>query len=110
MGYGKFHAMQMLDIDAWSRRVRGIVGLDEMHNAVRAFERNVHWAVQNEGRIRQPSRSKVSQDWVRVCLCLCKLAGTLQGRLFRAADTALQTQSYLGASSLRGKRLKVKRA
>ena len=53
--------MQMLDIDAWSRRVRGIVGLDEMHNAVRAFERNVHWAVQNEGRIRQPSRSKVSE-------------------------------------------------
>ena len=57
-----FCAMQMLDIDAWSRRVQGTVGLDEMHNAVRAFERNVHWAVQNEGRIRQPSRSKVSQD------------------------------------------------
>ena len=57
-----FYGMQMLDIDAWSRRVQGIVGLDEMHNAVRAFERNVHWAVQNEGRIRQPSRSKVSWD------------------------------------------------
>ena len=60
--------MQMLDIDAWSRRVQGIVGLDEMHNAVRAFERNVHWAVQNEGRIRQPSRSKVSKDLVRVLI------------------------------------------
>ena len=57
-----FRAVQMLDIDAWSRRVRGIAGLDDMHNAVRAFERNVHWAVQNEGRIRQPTKSKVSED------------------------------------------------
>ena len=56
-------SLQMVDIDAWSRRVRSMSGLDEMHSAVRAFERNVSWAVQSESRAKRAGRS-------RVCLCL----------------------------------------
>ena len=49
----------MVDIDAWSRRVHSVSGLDEMHSAVRAFERNVSWAVQSESRAKQAGRSRV---------------------------------------------------
>ncbi len=34
-------------------------GLDEMHSAVRAFERNVSWAVQSESRAKRAGRSRV---------------------------------------------------
>lgn len=53
---------QMVNIDAWSRRVRAVTGLDEMHQAVQAFERNVFWAVQNEDRLKQTSRTRVWQQ------------------------------------------------
>ena len=54
----------MVDIDAWSRRVRSVSGLDEMHGAVRAFERNVSWAVQSESRAKRVGRARVrSQCW-----------------------------------------------
>ena len=49
----------MVDINSWSRRVRSVSGLDEMHGAVRAFERNVSWAVQSEGRAKRAGRAQV---------------------------------------------------
>ena len=51
--------LQMVDIDAWSRRVRSVSGLDDMHAAVRAFERNLSWAVQSKARSKRTGRSRV---------------------------------------------------
>ena len=50
---------QMVDINAWSRRVRSVSSLDEVHSAVRAFERNVSWAVQSESRAKRAGRARV---------------------------------------------------
>ena len=59
-------------------------GLDEMHSAVRAFERNVSWAVQSESRGKRAGRSKVrppqlftpglSQCIMCLCLLVCLVA------------------------------------
>lgn len=61
LGHQVVH-LQMVDIDAWSRRVRSVSSLDEVHSAVRAFERNVSWAVQSESRTKRAARSRVRSD------------------------------------------------
>jgi len=72
----------MVDIDGWSRRVRSVSGLDEMHSAVRAFERNVSWAIQNEGRAKRAGRSRVQPyplafSWYPgLCMTLLLLTGS----------------------------------